>query len=72
MQQVIEQDKVESGAINDAIEKNQEIQSYTTADPSSVDDFKNESTPIFTDSEEEEEKEEEQALDGKTAANVMK
>jgi hypothetical protein len=34
MQQVVEQDKVESGAINDAIEKNPEIiQSHSSATP---------------------------------------
>ena len=59
MQQVISQDKIESAAINDAIEHNQEIQSYTPADDDiSVDRLGNETAT--TTSEEAEELEEEQ------------
>jgi hypothetical protein len=61
MQQVISQDKIESTSINDVIEHNQEIQSYTAAvdDDNSVDSLGNKSTSTSTTSEEEAEELEE-------------
>jgi hypothetical protein len=38
LQQVIEQDNVETGAINDALEHNQEIQSYSSSAETADDD----------------------------------